>query len=175
MCYLVTFATNEPLDDSQRPKNIYLAGHSEDVTGHYFPNAKFVWAATRGGCSCDLVRTAHYLAEEKAREAKKLEKLHKSYKQKGWRQSKVDRAISDATRNRELKTSTQSSRCFDSEFGEFLDGVLVHSKTLELILHWHSGEFFGETFDIVETVHISSQKPSLFEMLAVDTRYSWSR
>ena len=108
MCYLVTFATNEPLDDSQRPKNIYLAGHSEDVTGHYFPNAKFVWAATRGGCSCDLVRTAHYLAEEKAREAKKLEKLHKSYKQKDWSQSKVC-LIYTSPSPRDLSTSRMPS------------------------------------------------------------------
>lgn len=106
--------------------------------GHEYAPELCVYSITSGGCSCDLVTigTAAEAIE------KKTSKLLSIYKKKGWSQAKIDRALKDR-----IEVS-QARSALRADVIDFLDRQLTKQNHIELILHWHSGEFETEKFDL---------------------------
>jgi hypothetical protein len=138
---------------------VSIGQYTNEGSGHCYRAGLIPYSVTLGQCSCDLISTAVDDAEDE------VKKIRSKYEARGWSKSKIERALSG-----HKKAKTERPR-INSILKEFLVSQIQKQEELELILHWHSGSFASEAFDILETIEITSVEGLGVNALREDVRY----
>src|SRR5690606_1250888 len=86
--------------------------------------------------------------------------------------TKIARAIQDHTQHHLHQPQVQPLR---TDLEDYLNWQLQTTGRLEIVIHFHSGAFASEMFDIRQTVHVDVSDNLHFDTLAEDTRYVCTR
>lgn len=161
MCHLLTFAVPGEVDTTRRRQGLLVERFGNQGSGHEYVPSMIAYSVTDGGCSCGLVYPDNFSETPEEIESA----LRKKYGKKGWSQSKIERAVTDAIRNVEQKSPLRKD----------VEALLVNHLTcfreLQFILHWHSGSFISEKFQVRQRIELKVSKDFRFESIKEDIRY----
>ena len=96
-----------------------------------------------------------------------LKDLRRRNEEKGWSNAKIDRAIAD------LQKQYKAEPPLREDVVALLSGILRDQGHVELILHWHSGAFAIEPFELAESIVVECGSPIDLERFREDVRFEW--
>ena len=161
MCYLITFAVPGAVAKGDCPRHLHVDEFANCGGGHTYGRGLIAYSLTSNGCSCDLVDLD---TEPKDRLAFE-ERLRIKYKKKGWSEAKIDRAVTSKLQ------AEASLRPMREDVELFLGSQLRKFGEMQLLVHWHSGRFNSEYFEVRDTVEVECSARFHFKELRADTRY----
>jgi hypothetical protein len=149
MCYFITIGIPESkagyLEEQARPDMAAWRCENRHIMAHF--DADFHgYVLTTGMCSCDLYSSP--LDDETLEDT--VLRLHKKYKKKGWTETKIQRAIDDATAAR------SQIRGLRADTRDLIARVADASKRLYVFVHMYSGNQITEEVLVKDGPTVSS-------------------
>ena len=149
MCYFITIGipeTKAEIFKALMPRNLHLSESSNPSLRPHIPQNHVLFIVTSGGCSCDLFAGE----KEEDEHEKTIKKLRRKYKRKGWTESKIERAISQA-----ISAKAVGLR---DDVRYFLSDAFKQTKVMRIIIHWYNGGVETEDIQISGTQSISDSQ-----------------
>ena len=151
MCYFITVSIPDSgveILKSEMPRELHLIETSNPSITPHIPENYISYVVTTDGCSCDL------FSEESGDDeiTKRINKLQRKYKRKGWSDSKIKRAIDQSI------SAAQSPKAVGlrNDLLFYLSDVLNLLGEMMLIVHWYNGDVETEKVLIRNKLKIST-------------------
>lgn len=145
MCYLLTFAVPKPIQNFEESRSLTVSSFKNKGGGHQHTAGWSVYKLTTGSCSCDLIN----LQITDASQGAYLAKARAKFEKKGWSQAKIERAMAD-----KIGATDPPPPPLRPDAVALLSVYLKQQGHLDLIIHWHGGQFASEPFELRDTVHV---------------------
>ncbi len=142
MCYYITIAFPTTLASSIQtalPKGLHPLETSNSNITKLLPKDYTCRAITEEMCSCAL-----FTPSKPGERDKEIATLRRKYKDKGWSESKIQRALADHERN--MKVRREGFR--DDFLSWFIATATNSSSSLFVFVHMYSGAIATEELDI---------------------------
>jgi hypothetical protein len=145
MCHFLTIAvpgTSVPEVPTEFRRKIHFADHTNRSVIRHAPSDWISFTATTGGCSCDFYRGNDHAPDDR-------EKLEKKYREKGWSDAKIQRAL------KSQKDALGRSAGLRDDVLELVTDLTNEFGEIRLSLHWYSGDVETEDFALIDAGCIS--------------------
>ncbi len=141
MCYFITVSVpNNEAETlrSKAPRNLHLIESNNPSINQHMPENYISYIVTTGGCSCDLFSEG----PEEDEQEKRISKLRRKYKRKGWSDAKIERSISQAI------SAAQASRKagLRDDLRFYLSDVIEELNEMRIVIHWYNSGVETEKF-----------------------------
>ena len=112
------------------------------------PENYISYIVTTGGCSCDLFSEE----PEEDEQEKRISKLRRKYKRKGWSDAKIERSISQAI------SAAQAPRKagLRDDLRFYLSDVIEELNEMRIVIHWYNSGVETEEISIARSLFISN-------------------
>ena len=153
MCYFITVSipnSDTEILKSGIPRGLHLIESSNPSINHHMPEKYVSYVVTSGGCSCDLFSEE----PEEYEHDRRINKLRKKYKRKGWSESKIERSLSQA------KSAAQTPKTVGlrDDVRYYLSDVFNQINEMRIVVHWYNGDVETEKISISKKLLVSSDK-----------------
>jgi hypothetical protein len=150
MCYYITIAvrgSRAALLRESVPRGLTLSAAENRSIARHLPDEYRSFELTAAMCACDLY---HRGSAGQPRSARK--RLRKKYVKRGWSESKIERALAEAT-SRAVRPEFAGLR---PDVAEWLAATARESGPLAVIVHWYTGRTDRETVPIAGEQHVAA-------------------
>lgn len=163
MCYLLTVAFSNPIEAPLQNGDLRLEPFKLGGGGHHYETNLFPYSLTANSCSCDLISSDKLspVAEHE------LRSLRSSLKKAGLSKSKIRKKV------RERQNSFAKLKILRDDVKDLINKVSQSQSVIELILHWHSGDFSQERFSVTNNPAEDWNGRNTINQIVEDVRYRY--
>lgn len=138
MCYFITVGLHKDrVEGLERhvPRGLHIAPIANLSVLQQMGQGFSTYLLMSGGCSCDLFREPPTESKgvQQSRRHSKQERLRQKYEKMGWSPAKIDRALAQRPRGRELEPFTGLRQDVQRFIGEIAQNV----GQLAVVVHWY--------------------------------------